>query len=1068
MASGEGVLGRLGVQPAERALLGWAVACLLLLGASSFALLNAAETLFLKRVGVDFVPLALLASAGLLVVTTASIGRVASDDPPGWLWRILAGLALALLPFIVLADSQEPLVLGALLLVSRQVLALGALAFWLAMGSLVPARRAKQIFAPLAAGVTTGGIAGSFGSEPLARWLGMDGLIALCAATLLAGAGCALLLRRSGTRSLDRPLGGRAPAQRPVETGLFALLRDRRLFRLLSVPLFCGGLLSPVLYFEFASVLDASTQGPNGEQRMLDLYGQFRGWMNLAMLVTQLWLSSFLYRHIGLPLSLALWPAAYVLGFAWLGIDFALYAALTTWGLAQVSEDGVSDSAARVLYNLFPDGVRSYATGLLEGPINRLGGLVGNALLMGALALGGASWIGWGALLVGVPWLLSGLVLWRGYPGLLLQASAEHGLAGAGVDRATLLDAATLRSLAVQLVAPDAARCRAAIDLLVDGETRLVVRLLAEAVDEAPAENRPLIVEALHRLVAPLPGSAARSDEALQALERALATGGRDLPASERADLLQVYARLSSDPELPAAQARASLALLDRALGDRAAPVRLAATSELHRRGAPPPGLPDLDRTLADALGASDALLRRAARKELRASLLVTDPDDVWQQRLQVLAGHLQQRSDRAETAEALLEVARRHGPAAREVVDAALLCLEDRDPRVRGALLALAGRAERVDEAPRLVEALGARTPEEVAGAREGLAALGASAVLPLLVGLETGGPGRRPAILSLLGELEVEPAKLVELHARQLTAVQHAILERAAVDEQPGEVAPLLRRRLDERIAEGTGSLLGLLAALNDEPRLVELEQRLRRAPEGQSRDLLVEAIEALLGRADREVMVALLEGGSVEARSGWAARALGVSVPSSADALEGLRESADPTVRALAVHSLVVGETIGDPRPVPSTIAIAAHLQGTSAFDRLTTPQLMALAAVVQEQRLAEGERLYGVGDEGMGLYFVVEGALELRRGDLVIDRVEPGGFCGELSTLDGVPRSVDAIAPVASRVLRLDREDLMPLLDGAPGLAIALAEALASRVRALVDRLEEASAPQGEPS
>ena len=58
------------MQPAERGLLGWAVSCLLLLGASSFALMNAAETLFLKRVGVEAVPPALLASAGLLVLTT--------------------------------------------------------------------------------------------------------------------------------------------------------------------------------------------------------------------------------------------------------------------------------------------------------------------------------------------------------------------------------------------------------------------------------------------------------------------------------------------------------------------------------------------------------------------------------------------------------------------------------------------------------------------------------------------------------------------------------------------------------------------------------------------------------------------------------------------------------------------------------------------------------------------------------------------------------------------------------------------------------------------------------------
>ena len=62
-------LRRLGIEPTERALCGWAALCLALLGATSFALLNSAETLFLKRVGVSYLPWALLASSGLLVVS---------------------------------------------------------------------------------------------------------------------------------------------------------------------------------------------------------------------------------------------------------------------------------------------------------------------------------------------------------------------------------------------------------------------------------------------------------------------------------------------------------------------------------------------------------------------------------------------------------------------------------------------------------------------------------------------------------------------------------------------------------------------------------------------------------------------------------------------------------------------------------------------------------------------------------------------------------------------------------------------------------------------------------------
>ena len=90
---------------------------LLLLRAAAMALLNPAETLFLKRVGVDSLPLVLLLSAGLLVATTAGVGRLASANPGRWLSRILVALALAPIPFALLADSRSPFVVGVLLLV---------------------------------------------------------------------------------------------------------------------------------------------------------------------------------------------------------------------------------------------------------------------------------------------------------------------------------------------------------------------------------------------------------------------------------------------------------------------------------------------------------------------------------------------------------------------------------------------------------------------------------------------------------------------------------------------------------------------------------------------------------------------------------------------------------------------------------------------------------------------------------------------------------------------------------------------------------------------------------------
>ena len=120
------MLARLGVEDSERAIFSWAWLCLLLIGAATFALLNLSETLFLKRVGVAYLPYALLASSALLVATTALVSRhVAGPESPRWMSRVLLLLAIALLPFALLTGGGSAEVFVALVLLARQVLALG-------------------------------------------------------------------------------------------------------------------------------------------------------------------------------------------------------------------------------------------------------------------------------------------------------------------------------------------------------------------------------------------------------------------------------------------------------------------------------------------------------------------------------------------------------------------------------------------------------------------------------------------------------------------------------------------------------------------------------------------------------------------------------------------------------------------------------------------------------------------------------------------------------------------------------------------------------------------------------
>ena len=64
---------------------------------------------------------------------------------------------------------------------------------------------------------------------------------------------------------------------------------------------------------------------------------------------------------------------------------------------------------------------------------------------------------------------------------------------------------------------------------------------------------------------------------------------------------------------------------------------------------------------------------------------------------------------------------------------------------------------------------------------------------------------------------------------------------------------------------------------------------------------------------------------------------------------------------------------------------------------------------------------------------------------------------GAFFGEIALFEGVARSATALAHTRVRLIRLDRADLLRLMEDMPGIAVTLLQALSRRVRELTDRL-----------
>jgi len=99
----------------------------------------------------------------------------------------------------------------------------------------------------------------------------------------------------------------------------------------------------------------------------------------------------------------------------------------------------------------------------------------------------------------------------------------------------------------------------------------------------------------------------------------------------------------------------------------------------------------------------------------------------------------------------------------------------------------------------------------------------------------------------------------------------------------------------------------------------------------------------------------------------------------------------------------------------------------------FPVLSQEQISRLAEKGERRRIAEGEVLVELGQQGMGIFIVIDGRLEVvrprRQGTDTVATLGPGQFTGEVNALAGRATIVRIRAAVASEVIELSRERLL---------------------------------------
>ena len=119
-------------------------------------------------------------------------------------------------------------------------------------------------------------------------------------------------------------------------------------------------------------------------------------------------------------------------------------------------------------------------------------------------------------------------------------------------------------------------------------------------------------------------------------------------------------------------------------------------------------------------------------------------------------------------------------------------------------------------------------------------------------------------------------------------------------------------------------------------------------------------------------------------------------------------------------------------------------------------LTDEDREALAAAVSRRRYRKGDIVMQKEEPGHALFIVEKGAVRIyvpssQGNDLILAVLGQGDFFGDLSLLDGRPRSASAAVTSDTTLLMLERSDFIALITRRPASAMAVLEAVAGRLR-----------------
>lgn len=136
----------------------------------------------------------------------------------------------------------------------------------------------------------------------------------------------------------------------------------------------------------------------------------------------------------------------------------------------------------------------------------------------------------------------------------------------------------------------------------------------------------------------------------------------------------------------------------------------------------------------------------------------------------------------------------------------------------------------------------------------------------------------------------------------------------------------------------------------------------------------------------------------------------------------------------------------------------------LKSSELFKELDEETLKTLAGLATKKVLLKKNLVIGAGDTSSALYLIKSGKVDVMvthddAKEMILSTLQAGDHFGELSLLDGEPRSVNIVTQGRCEFIIIHQADFYALLKAHPSLAISVIKYLCKRVRTITHTAED---------